>query len=167
MTKQYFKSPKLSLNLESFPEYQIVKFNGIVDEDFFVTDFEIPVTKNIFIDFDKLTQINSCGIRQFILFMSKKFTDSRILYINCPAFLVYQMSLVAGFLSPVRKVKSFYAPYYSDESGVDTMVKFDLAKLGIPVGEIPQKLSTYTSPEGVKFEFDGFVDKFFQFLKLQ
>jgi hypothetical protein len=77
------------------------------------------------------------------------------------------MSLVAGFIGENRKIKSFYVPYFSETKDSDLMMKFDLGSFESDLSQVPTKLSTYTDEEGNLFEFDGFQDKFFQFLKLQ
>jgi hypothetical protein len=165
--KEVLKTNKLSLYQVEEQDQLVLIFKGVIDEDFFISEILINKKTNIHVDFDKLEQINSCGIRQLISFMSKYLEDTNISYINCPSYLVYQMSLVAGFIAPNRKIKSFYVPYYSDEKDSDTMVKFDLSSLGCGPGEVQSKLSNYKDGDGNSYEFDGFIDKFFQFLKLQ
>lgn len=165
--KEILKTNKLTIQQSEEQDQLVLIFKGIVDEDFNISELSIDKKAMVNVDFDKLEQINSCGIRQFISFMGKYLESSTISYVNCPSYLVYQMSLVAGFIAPTRKIKSFYVPYYSDEKDADTMIKFDLSALDCPPDQIQTKLSQYTDSEGANYEFDGFKDKFFQFLKLQ
>jgi hypothetical protein len=165
--KEVLKTNKLTIHQNEEQNQLVLVFKGVIDEDFNISEVMIDKKTTVSVDFDKLEQINSCGIRQFISFMGKYLDGTNISYINCPSYLVYQMSLVAGFIAPNRKIKSFYVPYYSDEKDSDTMVKFDLSSLGCGPTEVQAKLANYKDADGTSYEFDGFIDKFFQFLKLQ
>jgi hypothetical protein len=165
--KEVLKTNKLSIHQVEEQDQLVLIFKGVIDEDFNISEIQINKKSLVNVDFDKLDQINSCGIRQFISFMAKYLDNTNISYINCPSYLVYQMSLVAGFIAPNRKIRSFYVPYYSGDKDCDAMIKFDLQALGCSQSEVQGKLSTYTDNDGTAYEFDGFVDKFFQFLKLQ
>jgi len=165
--KEVSKTNKLSIHSNLSAESLTLIFQGVIDEDFNISEIQFESHKTVFVDFDKLSQINSCGIRQFISFMTKYLANASVLYVNCPSYLVYQMSLVAGFIGENRKIKSFYVPYFSETKDSDLMMKFDLGSFESDLSQVPSKLSTYTDEEGNLYEFDGFQDKFFQFLKLQ
>lgn len=133
-------------------------FFGEINENFLFEDYEKIFQPIIQIDFDKVTQINSCGIRDLTNFL-KKFENRKIIYYNCPRILMGQLNRVKGVLPPNCKVLSFYAPYYSES--MDKEVDIKLFSSEIIDGKAPKKNDPETAEELV---FDENEEIYFRFI---
>ena len=92
---------------------KVYKFAGQIDEDANFSSNPLASTQLI-MDFEGVTLINSCGIREWIKWMNTA-SGSKILYRNCPKVIVDQINMVEGFLPANGIVESFYVPYYCEE----------------------------------------------------
>jgi hypothetical protein len=120
-------------------------------------------SSEIYIDFQKVAAINSCGIREWIKWLKKIPADKSVVYINCPKIIVDQANMVAGFIPDNGKIQSFYVPYYSEANDTEKMVlfsegkEFDGSNLNAP--------ATITDDSGDEMEMDVIEAKYFKFLK--
>ena len=155
---------KFSMEKNSEGESLVLNFSGSVDEDASFSDVEWAGFKKVIFDLDKVSAINSCGIREWIKWLKTAPEGVQIVYKNCPKVIVDQINMVAGFLPPSAEVESFYVPYYSDASGAEKMVLF---KRGVEFNEGSVNApETYTDPEsGEEMEMDVIEAKYFKFLK--
>ncbi|MFW5871861.1 MAG: hypothetical protein ACOCUT_02035 [bacterium] len=152
---------KLKVNIENEGEQGKLFFEGVIDEDFSGDKISSVKFKNYLIDFDKVSMINSCGIREWITYLETIDSQSKITYVNCPPVIVNQMNIVAGFLTPNAKVESFYAPYYDEEED-EEIIKL-LKVEDIKDGKAP----VLTNDNGEELEFDGIEKQYFNFINLQ
>ena len=100
----------------------VYALKGQIDEDTKFEAHSISDVKNLEIDLNDVTHINSCGIREWIKWLSTASSADQIIFTNCPKVVVDQINMVDGFLPKNAKVFSFYVPYYSEESGDDRNV---------------------------------------------
>jgi hypothetical protein len=133
-------------------------FFGDINENFQFDEYEKIFQPTIQIDFDQVSYINSCGLRDLTNFL-KKFEDKKIVYCNCPKLLVVQLSRVKGILPENCKVISFYAPYYLESS--DKEIDIKLFTIEIIDGKAPIKNDPETGEELV---FDENENLFFRFI---
>lgn len=136
----------------------IFQLKGSIDEDF---DGQILITEKhnkIFIDFNEMTKINSCGIREFIDVI-KVCKDKKIYYVNCPKILIDQINIVKGFITDHSQVLSFYAPYYSEDTDEEHTILFKVSEIS-DYSKAPE----VNDSKGNPLIFDGFEQKYFKFL---
>lgn len=141
----------------------VFMFSGQIDEDTTFGDLKLDKPKVIF-DFEKVSLINSCGIREWIKWIRSAETTSQLVYRKCPKVIVDQINMVSGFLPENGTVESFYVPYYCEETGNEKMVLF---KSGSEFNG-----SEVNAPEDIKddetgdeMEMDVIEAKYFKFLK--
>ena len=98
---------------------------GTIDEDFDPKLFDLS-GKTVIFDFNILEGLNSCGIREWIKFVSG-IKDKRIVYDRCPRLLVDQMNMIKGFLPSGASVRSVYAPFFSpkEEEEIDLLISLE------------------------------------------
>ena len=106
---------KMTLEKQIIDDEARIFISGNIDED---SDFseimELGVKKYVF-DFAKVTMLNSCGIREWILLIDKLGENANIRYKNCPQIVIEQMGMVYGFIKKEARIESFYAPYFCSD----------------------------------------------------
>lgn len=162
MEKYSYKTEKLTIDIEGDSNIMSLSFKGNIDEDFAWKDLLKQKSKNYIIDFNGVTLLNSCGIREWIHFLNHLGSDSQVTYINCPPVIIHQMNIVAGLLSQNAIVETFYAPYFDEEE--DQEVLKLLKVCDIKNGKAPRMVSETT---GRDLEFDGIEKQYFHFISLQ
>ena len=94
-----------------------ISLEGVIDED---TNFDkiksLKMDKFIF-DFNNVTMINSCGIREWIKYL-QEIDSATVTYINCPQIIIEQVNMVHGFIRKGITIDSFYAPYFCEKCDV-------------------------------------------------
>ena len=152
-------SNSLNISLEKQGEYDLIKLSGRIDEDsHFNAITNLNSTAYLF-DFENINLINSCGVREWITFLSSLPTGSKIVYRHCPQIMVEQMNMVQGFLPAGAQIESFYAPYFDPDA--DQEVKVLLKTSEVIGAKAPKK----TNAQGIELEFDALEAQYFNFLK--
>jgi hypothetical protein len=155
-------SEKFSCELTINNGVAIVKFIGQMDEDMDLTKLS-SISENILrFDFDEVTGINSCGIRDWIAFLEDLPSDQKIIYMRCPQIIIEQMNMVKGFLPESASIESFYGPFFCESCDNEEKV---LLK--------PSAITNLTAPSGlpcsacqvVGLDFDALPAQYFHFLK--
>ena len=114
--------------------------------------------KKYIFDFDKINIINSCGIRDWIKYISE-LNNAEIIYENCPQIVIEQINMVHGFITSKTEITSFYAPYFCDSCDKET--KILLKKAEITNNKAPEKKCPTCSDI---LEFDALEKQYFHFL---
>lgn len=96
--------------------------SGSVDEES-VFPNAAEIQGKVVMDFDKITSINSVGIRSWLQWFAQ-FSGAHFTFKNCPVALVMQMNMVEGFLPENTKVESFYVPFYCESCDKEFREKF-------------------------------------------
>lgn len=150
---------RLTINKQILQDELNVELIGAIDED---SDFKELIgldQKNISFDFEKVTMINSCGIREWIKFLEKIPEQSHIVYNNCPQIIIEQINMVHGFFRKGASINSFYAPYYCEKCGKEKKIHLNAEQVKnrkAPKIECPQC--------GEEMEFDAIEAQYFGFL---
>jgi hypothetical protein len=153
---------KFDVKLNKAGDKLNVVMAGSIDEDADFTQLSLSGAAQIDIDMVGLKSINSCGIREWIKWMSTA-PAAAITFNQCPKVIVDQINMVDGFLPVNAKVQSFFVPYYNDDSGAEKNVLF---RYGTEFTE-----STVNPPPAVKdadgndMEMDVIESKYFKFIK--
>lgn len=108
---------RLTINKQVLPNELVIELIGAIDEDADFKELLGLEQKTIVFDFDKVSMINSCGIREWIKFLEKLPEAIHIVYKNCPQIIIEQINMVHGFFRKGASIESFYAPYYCEECG--------------------------------------------------
>lgn len=141
----------------------ILSLKGHIDEDAVFENVTYGDSSQLIIDFNKVSAINSCGIREWITWIQKAPPEKKIVYRNCPKIIVDQANMVSGFVPPNGVIESFYVPYYCESTDNEKMVLFVAGKEfegdSISAPEVKDEES------GEEMEMDVIEAKYFKFLK--
>jgi anti-anti-sigma regulatory factor len=145
----------------------LIELKGNLDEDFTLKNVEVDNFKNIVIDFENVSEINSCGIREWINFRLR-LKDKKITFRNCRKIIVDQMNMVHGFLGGSDdsevEVESIYLPFYCEDCDIEETRLFNLKDIVTEAGVINLPEVKCSKCPG-NMEFDEIESQFFNFLK--
>lgn len=136
---------------------------GSIDEDAVLANISFDNAQQIVLDLEKVTAINSCGIREWIKWLKGAPGGAKIIYRNCPKIIVDQINMVAGFLPDSAVVESFYVPYFNENSGTEKMILFRRGT-EFKDGELNPPAAV-KDDGGQEMEMDVIEAKYFKFLK--
>lgn len=137
---------------------------GHIDEDANFAAVPLGTTPELVIDFDKVTSINSCGIREWIKWIKTVPGERKVTYVNCPKIIVDQANMVSGFVPDNGKIKSFYVPYYCDSTDTEKMILFSEGK-EFTGSEVNAPSGIKDDQSGEEMEMDVIEAKYFKFLQ--
>ncbi|MBX7231214.1 MAG: hypothetical protein K1X29_03915 [Bdellovibrionales bacterium] len=136
---------------------------GPIDEDAILSGDYFKNISEIELDLAQIQSINSCGIREWIKWLSHTQSSQKITFKNCPKLIVDQINMVAGFLPVNGVVESFFVPYFSEDSGEEKMILF---RRGFEFdGSNIQAPDNVKGTSGELMEMDVIESKYFNFLK--
>lgn len=143
------------------PNFTNVFLEGPINETFLGFDLKRSRDKSLRFDFQKVTTINSMGIRYWINWIHNN-PGVVFYYRNCPVCIVDQINNVSDFMPSGSSIESFYVPYYSEFTGEEKHELYIEGK-DFKRGQIP-KVKEFTDSAGNKMEIDIFPQKYFKFL---
>lgn len=149
---------QLTLNVQIQGDTAIIGLSGVINEDAQFDKIQSLNLKQYVFDFDKISLINSCGIRDWIKFL-QSLGNVNIRYENCPQIIIEQINMVHGFITPTTKISTFYAPYFCDQCDAEKKIKLnatDVQNTKAPAKNCP------TCNEAL--EFDALEKQYFHFL---
>jgi len=153
-------SDKLDVGINIVGDQTTVQLTGVIDEDADFSKIKNLESTKIVFDFQKVSMINSCGIREWIQYLVGLGTNSQIIYVNCPQIIIEQINMVQGFIPKGAKVESFYAPYFCEDCDKEVKMKINSADI-----------QSFKAPKckcgdcGAEMEFDAIEAQYFNFLK--
>ena len=150
---------RLTINKQILQDELYVELIGAIDEDSDFKELSGLEQNNIVFDFDKVSMINSCGIREWIKFLETIPEKINIVYRNCPQIIIEQINMVHGFFRKGASIESFYAPYYCEKCGKEN--KMHLKSDQVKNRKAP-KLECPTCGEDM--DFDAIEAQYFSFL---
>jgi thiol-disulfide isomerase/thioredoxin len=149
---------KLSINTRITDDVAYVELVGTIDEDSTFDKIKnLQMNKFVF-DFNKVTMINSCGIREWIKYLPE-IEGAQITYQNCPQIIIEQVNMVHGFIKKGIIVDTFYAPYFCPNC--DTEKKILLKSSEVANFKAPMKQCNTCKSD---LEFDAIEKQYFSFL---
>ncbi|MGZ3749045.1 MAG: hypothetical protein ACXWRE_16210, partial [Pseudobdellovibrionaceae bacterium] len=151
---------KFDVKLNKAGEKVDVILAGSIDEDADFNQANLSGAGQIDIEMTGLKSINSCGIREWIKWLSAV-PSAKITFKGCPKVIVDQINMVDGFLPANAKVQSFFVPYYNDEAGSEKNVLFRLGEEFTENSVNPP--ATVKDNEGNDMEMDVIESKYFKF----
>jgi hypothetical protein len=153
---------KFDVKMNKAGEKLNVVMAGTIDEDADFTQLSLSGAGQIEIQMSGLKSINSCGIREWIKWMSTA-PAANITFNECPKVIVDQINMVDGFLPTNAKVQSFFVPYYNDDSGAEKNVLFRLGTEFTETNVAPP--AEVKDEDGNPMEMDVIESKYFKFIK--
>ncbi len=87
---------------------------GPISEKNDIFDYPIKNLTEIIVDMEKMTFINSIGVKNWINWSSKISVACKMELVKCPFVVINQVNIVHGFLPKHARIQSFYAPYYCE-----------------------------------------------------
>src|SRR5687767_733080 len=158
-------SQKFQASVQHRGDVSFVKLGGVIDEDNELGDLvdKIPPGTAV-IDLGEIERINSCGVRDWVNWLSKLETNgARSVLVECSPAIVAQINLVNNFTGS-GVVKSFYVPYFCPECDEEKVLLVEAADMGPPPHEPP----TCRCDEcDLVMDFDDMPDSYFAFLSNQ
>ena len=158
-------SQKFQASVQHRGDVSYVKLGGVIDEDNELTDLvdKIPAGTAV-IDLGEIERINSCGVRDWVNWLSKLETNgTRSVLVECSPAIVAQINLVNNFTGN-GVVKSFYVPYFCPECDEEKVLLVEASDMGPPPHEPP----TCRCDEcDLVMDFDDMPDSYFAFLSNQ
>ncbi len=158
-------STKFQSSVQHRGDVSYVKLGGVIDEDNELGELvdKIPNGTAV-IDLGEIERINSCGVRDWVNWLSKLETNgTRSVLIECSPAIVAQINLVNNFTGN-GVVKSFYVPYFCPECDEEKVLLVEASDMGPPPHEPP----TCRCDEcDLVMDFDDMPDSYFAFLANQ
>jgi len=152
----------LDVKMEKQGEKLLVHMAGTIDEDVDLNQINLAGHSQIEIDLEGLRSINSCGIREWIKWLSAV-PQTQLSFSHCPKVIMDQINMVDGFLPTNGKVNSFYVPYYNDDSGSEKNVLFRYGN-EFSEGNLNPPAAV-KDEDGNDMEMDVIEAKYFKFIK--
>ncbi len=155
---------QLTYDVKKDGDKAMIAFKGAIDEDCTMPTLDFSGLKELMLEFDGLTLINSCGIRDWVAWV-KTFPAGLVTkFTNCPSILVDQINMINGFVPNGGVVDSFYIPYFCDDC--DKVVNKTVTKGKDYDGEGFEAEDEMPCPDcGAESELDVIPTKYFKFLK--
>lgn len=153
---------KFEIKVEKSNPAWKVSISGTIDEDADFNPHSLVGAPAVSFELGQVKSINSCGIREWIKWVGTA-GGAAVEYNNCPKIIVDQINMVQGFLPASGKVKSFFVPFYNDDSGEEKSVLFTHGKEYTDSG-LAQPPEVKDSA-GNAMEMDVVEAKYFKFLK--
>jgi anti-anti-sigma regulatory factor len=158
-------SQKFQHTVQHRGDVSYVKLGGVIDEDNELGELvdKIPNGTAV-IDLGEIERINSCGVRDWVNWLSKLETNgTRSVLVECSPAIVAQINLVNNFTGS-GVVKSFYVPYFCPECDEEKVLLVEASDMGPPPHEPP----TCRCDEcDLVMDFDDMPDSYFAFLSNQ
>jgi hypothetical protein len=151
-------SVKLTINFRITADEAHIELVGVIDEDVVFDKIQNLKMNHYIFDFNKVSMINSCGIREWIKYL-QELEGAQIKYLNCPQIIIEQVNMVHGFIRKGILVESFYAPYFCTEC--DTDKKILLKNSEVLQFKAPVKQCNTCKND---LEFDAIEKQYFSFL---
>ncbi len=135
--------------------------SGDITETCNLGDFGLP-SGVVKFDLGNIRTINSCGVREWILWITKlKITP---VYYNCPQSVVMQFNMVKEFLSNNAKVESFQIPAYCENCGEQKVFLMNSGK-EFTLGKKLEYELPKCDKEGCSIESDVDFESYFYFIE--
>jgi anti-anti-sigma regulatory factor len=158
-------SHKFQSSIQHRADVSYVKLGGVIDEDNELAELvdKIP-TGTAVIDLGEIERINSCGVRDWVNWLSKlENNGTRSVLVECSPAIVAQINLVNNFTGN-GVVKSFYVPYFCPECDEEKVLLVEATDMGPPPHDPP----TCRCDEcDLVMDFDDMPDSYFAFLSNQ
>jgi hypothetical protein len=156
-----FTVANLNLRLKNVGTKYYLELFGKLNEDTNFSKVDLTQATEIVANFKNVTQIQSCGVREWIKLI-KPYSNIPFIFLNCPKAVIDQINMVDGFLPKNGKVESFYVPYFSETNGSTMNVLFRFGSDFDLSGVL--RYREIKDSEGNSMAIDVVEHKYFRFL---
>ena len=148
--------------IQKIPKLEI-KISGKMDEDANLDKLKVEGFSELNVDLEKVTLINSCGVRTWVNWAKSVPENIPVVVENCPRFFVDNANMVLGFFPKNFLIQTFEVPYLCDACDAYTKIVVKNTGPGFEAS-IPQSL---VCPKcGKDAEMDVMSSSYFKFLKV-
>ena len=156
---------RLSFEIIEWPDKIFyIRLSGTIDEDNDLDEITQHLCgKTAVINTADLDRINSCGVREWMLWLAQLEKNGiTLFFIECSPSIIAQVNLVDNFLAS-GTIINFFSPYYCLNCNIDKMLLID-------IGEAKEsksfKVPTSNCDQcGHAMEFDDLEGSYFGFLQ--
>jgi DNA-directed RNA polymerase subunit RPC12/RpoP len=152
---------KLKINKQLVDNKLLVHLSGTIDEDADFKPLDGLTQPQISFDFNDITLLNSCGIREWIGFIQKLPENTYLQYQRCPQIIIEQINMVHGFFKTGSQIESFYAPYFCAHCDKESKILLTTDK--VKNNKAPAATCPHCGAQDM--EFDALEEQYFHFLK--
>jgi DNA-directed RNA polymerase subunit RPC12/RpoP len=152
---------KLKIDKELLDGTLNVLLAGTIDEDADFAPLHGLTQPKIVFDFHGISMLNSCGIREWVSFLTKLPSTTRFTYRRCPQIIIEQINMVHGFFREGAVIESFFAPYYCADCNKESKIELKATQVH---GQRAPKMSCPHCGSS-EMEFDALEEQYFHFLK--
>lgn len=138
-----------------------VALRGEINEDSDFSALSEVGEELVEFDFEEVSSINSCGVREWIKMLEALSGSSKVVYRNPRKLVVMQFNQVQGFIRSNTEIENFYAPYFCESCDEEKEVLLKAEKLMSSAPEVKCEKC------GKEMEFDALEDQYFLFLNIQ
>lgn len=139
-----------------------LELSGYIDENSTFPDIANCKKQTIEIDLEGIKSLNSLGVRSWIKWVNGNSAASFV-FENCPKVIVDHFNMIASFIPKKAMIKSFYVPYYSEETGEERDV---LLRFGVDFDDVEAKLpNSIVDSMNNPMVAEVVESKYFKFLK--
>jgi anti-anti-sigma regulatory factor len=156
-------NPKFQASVQTREDVTYVKLSGVIDEDNELGTLADKLgTGTAVIDVSEIERINSCGVRDWVNWLSKaEKGGAKIVLVECSPAIVAQINLVNNFTGQ-GVVKSFYAPYFCPNCDLEKVLLVETRDMA---GMSPFKAPSCRCDEcDGPMDFDDMEESYFAFL---
>ncbi len=151
-------------------EHLTLTISGIIDEHAVFPPVNTNKFKQITVDLNGIKAITSPGIRDWLFWIKPIAAVSQLAMTNVTKEMIFQVSIVQGFLPSEATVQSFYVPFFCDSCDREESILFNVGKdILIQNGDykiqFDLKAKKLCDKQNCTMEIDAFEAKYFQFLK--
>lgn len=114
----------LRINRETRDQATRVALDGEITEESDLGDLG-PLKSRVIFDLGGVKRINSCGVREWILFVNRVPPDRELYFERCSPAMIVQTNMIANFLRG-GKIVSFSAPYYCEKCAQPREILLDV-----------------------------------------
>jgi hypothetical protein len=138
---------------------QIALLSGALNENAHLDELAARITEPTVFDLGAVDRINSCGVREWILFMEEVAASGAHALRRCSPPIVGQLNMICNFRVPTCSVQSVMAPYACKACGFEQVVE-------VPIKGTSPHLSPLACEQcNQPMEFDEVEDRYFLFTK--
>lgn len=112
------------------PDDTTIEFilEGAIGEGAPLFQQDIRGMKRISMDMEKVTYINSVGVKAWIQWVSKISNDCPLTFRHLPLVMINQASTVVGFMPLHANIESFFAPFVCPECNTESTILLSRGK---------------------------------------
>jgi hypothetical protein len=152
---------EFTTKMSETPDQTILEISGAIDN---AAKFpSIRAKKKLILKFSDVTLMNSYGIKIWCKWAVEHKDLPAVFLEECPFVFAKNFSSIRGFLGSNMKVRSFYVPYYNDESHETKNILMIVGKNFTEDGVY--SLPKVVDSKGAEMEIDIDKSSYFQFLK--